>query len=94
MRGVFIMKAKKRKKVTRKASKVSFLRNSWGKVKNGGESLLNWLEWNMHLVGSLGLIAAGWLLLCPEISLEGVLAWSAIAVGGYHLLIDLKDRYL
>jgi hypothetical protein len=88
------MKAKKRKKVTRKASNISFLRNLWGKVKNAGESLLSWLEWNTHLVGSLGLVAAGGLLLCPSISLEGVLAWSAIAFGGFHLLVELKDRYL
>lgn len=88
------MKAKKTRKVTRKPSNISFLRKIWGKMKNGGESLLNWLEWNTHLVGSLGLLAAGGLLLCPSISLEGVLAWAAIAFGGFHLLIELKDRYL
>ena len=88
------MKAKKTKKVTKKSSKISFLRNLWGKVKSGGETVLDWLEWNTNLVGSLGLIAAGGLLLCPSISLEGVLAWSAIAFGGFHLLVELKDRYL
>jgi len=88
------MKAKKNKKVVKKASNISFLRRFWGKIKHGGELSLNWLEWNMHLVGSLGLIVAGWILLCPEISLEAVLGYAAIAVGGYHLLIDLKDRYL
>jgi len=88
------MKAKKTRKGKKKSPKPSFLRKGWDKVKNVGESLLGWLEWNSHLVGSLGLILAGWVLLCPEVSLEGVIAWGAILVGGYRLLIDLKDRYL
>jgi hypothetical protein len=88
------MKAKRTRKKGKKAPKLSFLRKSWDKLKNLGESLLGWLEWNAHLVGSLGLILAGWILLCPEVSLEGVIGWGAMLVGGYHLLIELKDRYL
>jgi hypothetical protein len=88
------MKAKKTRKKGKKSSKLSFLRKSWDKLKHGGESLLGWLEWNTRLVGALGLIVAGWVLLCPAVSLEATLAWGAIVVGGYHLLMELKDRLL
>ena len=88
------MKAKKTRKKGKKGSKLSFLRKVWDKLKHGGESLLDWLEWNTHLVGSLGLIVAGWVLLCPAVSLEAVLAWGLLAVGGYRLLIELKNRLL
>ena len=92
--GVFIMKTRKTRKKGKKSSKLSFLRKSWDKLKHGGELLLNWLEWNTHLLGSLGLVVAGWVLLCPAVSLEAVIAWGAIVVGGYHLLIELKSRLL
>ena len=88
------MKTKKTRKKGKKSSKLSFLRKSWDKLKHGGESLLDWLEWNTRLVGALGLIVAGWVLLCPAVSLEAILAWGAIAVGGYHLLLELKNRLL
>ena len=94
MGGVFIMKTKITRKKGKKGSKLSFLRKSWDTIKHGGESLLNWAEWNTRLLGSLGLIVAGWVLLCPAVSLEAVLAYGAIAVGGYHLLVELKNRFL
>ena len=88
------MKTKKTRKKGKKSSKLSFLRKPWDKLKHGGESLLGWLEWNTRLVGALGLIVAGWVLLCPAVSLEATLAWGVIVVGGYHLLMELKDRLL
>jgi hypothetical protein len=88
------MKTKKTRKKGKKSSKLSFLRKSWDKLKHGGGSLLDWLEWNTHLAGSLGLVVAGGVLLCPAVSLEAVLAWGLIVVGGCGLLIELKNRFL
>ncbi len=84
----------KKKKVSKKNSNSSFLRKHWNKLKNWGESGLNWLEWNNHTVWSVGLVAFGAAMLWPSIAPWTVIAYGALLVGGVRLLLDLRDRWL
>ena len=88
------MKTKKKTRKSKKASKTSLLRGYWNKLVGWGEGSLYWLEWNTHTLWSLGLIAFGLAMLCPAIMPWEAIAWGALGVGSFRLLLDLRDRWL